>query len=123
VELTDEDEAAVEPLLRELIGPWTDTVLEGLHRFDTAHPRDEAHYYLSLLGTRSDRRGKGIGLALLRESLALIDAEGMPAYLESTNPINNRRYESVGFTGIGTFAMPADGPVVTSMWRPARERA
>jgi GNAT superfamily N-acetyltransferase len=120
VELTDEDEAAVEPLLRELIGPWTDTVLDGLHGFDTAHPRDEPHYYLSLLGTRNDRRGEGIGMALLREGLAVIDAEGSPAYLESTNPANNRRYEGAGFVDIGTFAMPDDGPVVTRMWRPAR---
>jgi GNAT superfamily N-acetyltransferase len=120
VELTEDEEAAVEPLLRELIGPWTDTVLEGLHGFDTGHPRDEPHYYLSLLGTRNDRRGQGIGMALLRECLAKIDAEGMPAYLESTNPGNNRRYEGAGFAGVGTFAMPGDGPVVTRMWRPAR---
>lgn len=120
VELTDEDEAALEPLLRDLIGPWTDPVLEGLHRFDTAHPRDEPHYYLSLLGTRNSRRGQGIGMALLRESLAAVDAEGMPAYLESTNPANNRRYESVGFHDIGTFEMPDGGPVVTRMWREAQ---
>jgi GNAT superfamily N-acetyltransferase len=120
VELTDEDEASMEPLLRDLIGPWTDTVLEGLHGFDTAHPREEDHYYLSLLGTRTDRRGEGIGMALLRESLAVIDTERMPAYLESTNPANNRRYESVGFVDIGTFAMPDDGPRVTRMWRAAQ---
>lgn len=119
VELTDEDEASLEPLLRELIGPRTDAVLEGLHRFDTAHPRDEPHYYLSLLGTRNSRRGEGVGMALLRESLAAVDAERMPAYLESTNPANNRRYESVGFVDIGTFEMPDGGPVVTRMWREA----
>jgi GNAT superfamily N-acetyltransferase len=120
VELTEEDEASLEPLLRELIGSRTDPVLEGLHRFDTAHPRDEPHYYLSLLGTRNSRRGEGIGMALLRESLAAVDAEGMPAYLESTNPANNRRYESVGFADIGTFEMPDGGPKVTRMWREAR---
>jgi GNAT superfamily N-acetyltransferase len=120
-ELTDEDEASLEPLLRELVGPWADSVLEGLHRFDTAHPRDEPHYYLSLLATRDGRRGEGIGMALLRESLAAIDGEGMPAYLESTNPANNGRYKGVGFAEIGTFAMPGNGPVVTRMWRDAQQ--
>jgi GNAT superfamily N-acetyltransferase len=121
-ELTDEEEASIEPLLRELIGPWADTVLQGLHRFDEAHPHDEPHYYLSLLGTRPDRRGEGLGMALLREALAAIDDEGMPAYLESSNPINNRRYERAGFTDIGVIAMPGDGPLVTRMWRAARGR-
>ena len=32
-------------------------------------------------------------MALLADNLALIDAERMPAYLESTNPANNARYE------------------------------
>ena len=119
-ELTDEEDAAVEPLLRSLVGSWTDTVLEGLHGFDAAHPSEQPHYYLSLLGTRDDRRGEGIGMALLNECLAVIDAEHAPAYLESSNPLNNRRYEGAGFAGIGTFAMPGGGPVVTRMWRAAR---
>jgi len=119
-ELTDEEEALVEPLLRSLVGSWADVVLEGLHRFDTAHPKQEPHYYLSLLGTRDDRRGEGIGMALLNECLAVIDAEHAPAYLESSNPLNNRRYEKAGFAVTGTFAMPGGGPVVTRMWRAAR---
>jgi GNAT superfamily N-acetyltransferase len=122
VELTDEEEESVEPLLRDLIGSWTDTVLAGLHRFDGAHPHNEPHYYLSLLGTRSDRRGEGLGMALVRECLAAIDAQAAPAYLESSNPVNNARYESVGFVDIGTFAMPDGGPVITRMWRAGRGR-
>jgi GNAT superfamily N-acetyltransferase len=120
VELTDEEDAAVEPLLRSLVGSWADMVLEGLHGFDTAHPRQEPHYYLSLLGTRNDRRGEGLGMALLNHCLAVIDAEHAPAYLESSNPVNNRRYERAGFADLGTFAMPSGGPVVTRMWRAGR---
>lgn len=120
VELTDEEDTAVEPLLRSLIGSRTDSVLEGLHRFDASHPNEEPHYYLSLLGTRNDRRGAGIGMALLDQCLAAIDTEHAPAYLESSNPLNNRRYEAAGFVDMGTFAMPDGGPTVTRMWRPAR---
>lgn len=118
-ELDDEQAAQLEPLLRDTVGPWTSSVLEGLDRFENAHPHEEPHYYLSLLGTRSDRRGEGLGMALLAQCLAAIDAEQMPAYLESTNPVNNRRYERAGFVNIGSFAMPLDGPTVTRMWRPA----
>ena len=54
------------------------------------------------------------------ENLELIDREGMASYLESTNPANIARYESVGFRQVGSFTLPADGPTVDTMWREAR---
>ena len=46
-------------------------------------------------------------------------AEGMPAYLESTNPANNQRYMRHGFEPAGTVQL-ANGHIVTTMWREAR---
>ena len=57
---------------------------------------------------------------LLEHALAVIDADGCPAYLESSNPANNHRYAGVGFEVVGEFSYPGGGPVVTTMWRPAR---
>jgi len=93
--------------------------MDLLARFEEAQPRTEPHFYLSLLGTHDDHRGKGIGMALLEENLARIDAEHMPAYLESTNPANLARYGRVGFVPIGEFSAPG-GPTATTMWRDAR---
>jgi GNAT superfamily N-acetyltransferase len=118
-ELPEGDEEKVEPLLTDLLGEHAPAVMELLARFEEAQPRAEPHYYLSLLGTHDDHRGKGIGMALLEENLALIDAEHMPAYLESTNPVNLGRYGRVGFVPIGEFSAP-DGPTATTMWRAAR---
>jgi GNAT superfamily N-acetyltransferase len=121
-EFSPEDEARLEPLLEELLGrPQADRVLELMERFDEAHSVETPHYYLSLLGTHDDHRGKGIGMALLAENLALIDAEGMPAYLESTNPGNDKRYQRVGFEPFGSFSAPDGGPTVTTMWREPRQ--
>ena len=117
VELTTEEEERVEPLLRDLIGPRCDDVLELLDRFEAAHPREKPHYYLSLLGTHPDRRGEGLGMALLAENLKRIDAEGVPAFLESSNPANNERYERVGFRRIGEFTTPDGARAVATMWR------
>jgi GNAT superfamily N-acetyltransferase len=116
-ELTPEAEAKVEPLLREALGSHADDVLELMERFGANHPHHPPHYYLSLLGTHPEHRGKGKGMALLSQTLAEIDKEGMPAYLESSNPNNNARYENVGFVQVGEFAAPGDGPTVTRMWR------
>jgi ribosomal protein S18 acetylase RimI-like enzyme len=119
-ELTDEAEARVLPTLEELLGARSRTVLEGLLRFEAAHPHDEPHYYLSFVATHDDHRGRGIGERLLAQNLELIDAEHVPAYLESSNPKNMERYRRLGFEPIGEFSMPDNGPPVTTMWRPAR---
>lgn len=119
-ELSDDQEAHLEKLVQQHLGPGAGDYRELLTRFDGEHPRAERHYYLTLLGTHPDHRGKGIGMRLLAHDLELIDAEHMPAYLESSNPANNHRYESVGFQGLGEFSFPGKGPVVTTMWRTAR---
>lgn len=119
-ELSEEHEEQVEPLLRDLVGARAEEVLELLDRFDAAQPRDEPHYYLSLLGTHPAHAGRGLGMALLAENLRRIDEEGMPAYLESSNPANNRRYERHGFAKIGEFYPPSSDVPVATMWRDAR---
>ena len=116
-ELSEADEARLGPLLEESLGARAELVLEVFDRFEAARPRTQDHYYLSLLGTHTEHRGSGIGMSLLADNLAQLDAVRMPAYLESTNPDNLRRYESVGFEVCGAFDLPDGGPTVTTMWR------
>jgi len=120
VEFTVAQEDAYLALLAARLGPGFGRVLELLARFEEAHPRDEPHYYLSLLGTHPDQRGHGHGMRLLADNLATIDAEGAPAYLESTNPANDARYRRLGFEPVGVFEGYVPGSVITTMWRPAR---
>ena len=118
-ELTEEEEERVQSLLGELLGPRAPEALELLERFEASHPRQRPHYYLSLLGTHPDHRGQGLGMALLAENLRGMDAEGIPAYLESSNPRNNGRYEGIGFRRLGEFNTPAGERKVTTLWRDA----
>jgi GNAT superfamily N-acetyltransferase len=117
VELTEAEEARIEPLLHGLVGPRARPIVTLLERFEAAHPAEKPHYYLSLLGTADSHRGRGVGMALLREDLRRIDDEGAPAYLESSNPANDRRYEAVGFHRIGAFSTPDGARTVSAMWR------
>jgi GNAT superfamily N-acetyltransferase len=119
-ELRPEDEARLEGLLTELLGDGAARVLETFERFETAHPTAEPHYYLSLLATNPDQRGRGLGMGLLAATLEQIDAEGAPAFLESSNPVNDHRYERLGFRRCGEFELSEDGPSVTQMWRDPR---
>ncbi len=86
-----------------------------------AAERPEApHWYLGLVGTRSGGRGQGLATRLLSPRLAECDANGHDAYLESTNPRNVSLYERLGFETTGTLNLgSADGPLITTMWRPA----
>jgi GNAT superfamily N-acetyltransferase len=115
-ELPEEDEARVEPLLRDLIGSRADDVLALVDTFESNHPHETPHYYLSLLGTHPDHRGQGKGMRLLAATLAQFDAEVIPAYLESSNSANDHRYERLGFARVGEFAVPGGG-TVSCMWR------
>jgi hypothetical protein len=56
-------------------------------------------------------------MALLTRNLADLDAEGTPAYLESTNPDNDKRYERLGFVKVGEFSTPDGRHPVSTMWR------
>ncbi|QMU68407.1 N-acetyltransferase [Streptacidiphilus sp. P02-A3a] len=117
-ELTPEEEDGFEGFLVDTTGrKVADGILDLLGKLDEARP-SEPHFYLSLLATHSDHRGHGLGMGLLRESLARTDALGAPAYLESCNPANNKRYAGAGFTPLRTITL-ADGHPVTTMWRPA----
>jgi GNAT superfamily N-acetyltransferase len=119
-EFSPEDEERIPSVLAELVGERANEVAELLGRFEDAHPRDEPHYYLSLLGAHEAHRGRGLGMALLEENLARIDAMRMPAYLESSNPANDHRYEAVGFVPVVAFGAPEGGPQITGMWRARR---
>jgi len=120
-DLSEADDAELVRLIMEFIdGDHRDDVLETLARFDGAHPRDVPHYYLSIVATHDDYRGHGYAEAMLAENLKLVDAEHMPAYLESSNPLNVNRYMRLGFEPIGEIFVPDGRPAITMMWRAER---
>jgi len=120
-ELSDAGEEALERLVRATLEPAAVRALFELwERFVANHPRDEPHGYLSLLATHPDHRGQGIGQRLLAEDLARWDAARVPAYLESTNPGNDHRYERAGFRRVGGFRAVLDNAAISTMWRSSR---
>jgi len=120
-ELSRAGEEALERLVRATLEPAAVRALFDLwERFAANHPRDEPHAYLSLLATHPDHRGRGIGQRLLAEDLVRWDAARLPAYLESTNPGNDHRYERAGFRRIGGFRAVLDDAPMSTMWRPSQ---
>jgi len=83
---------------------------------ESMHPH-EPHWYLATLGTDPDMQGKGVGSALMRPVLEHCDAEGLPAYLESSKERNVPFYVRHGFKVVKEVPLPGGGPSIWTMWR------
>jgi GNAT superfamily N-acetyltransferase len=116
-ELSPEDEARAPGIVRNLVGDREGDFMKLLDGFEEVQPAEPPHYYLSLLGVHDDHRGRGIGMGLLRDNIARFDREGLPTYLESSNAINNPRYEDLGYRKVGEFNTPDDSATITAYWR------
>ena len=95
---------------------WTPTVLRGLAPL--GHHPPGSFWYLNAIAVRPDGRGRGVGARLLGPMLEHADSEGVPVYLESSDPRNLTFYERHGFRPWGdAVVMPEGGPSVQPMWR------
>lgn len=80
------------------------------------HHPDEPHWYLPFIGVDPAHQGRGIGATLMKAAVARFDADGVVAYLESSNPRNLSLYERFGFERTGEIRM-GRAPLVTPMVR------
>ncbi len=113
------DEEAMGALIESTVPADRQADLAGVaEQMGQYHPQ-EPHWYLAVLGVDVSRQGRGLGSILMKHALARVDAERMPAYLESSNPRNIPFYERHGFEVIGRIQSGAT-PVLTPMLRRGR---
>lgn len=93
-------------------------VMFAMDHIESRHPK-EPHFYLQVIGTDPAKQGEGFGGVVMRRQLAVADARGLPAYLESSKETNIPIYQSFGFELTGEIKLP-DGPTLYPMWRKAR---
>ncbi len=103
------------PLLFAMGLGSTPRALGVLGRMEKIHPT-EPHWYLAVLGTAKEHQGKGVGSALISPVLQKCDAEGVPAYLESSKESNIPFYRRHGFEVTGEVKVK-NGPSLWPMWR------
>lgn len=105
-------------LVRRLLGAGAaEALFEASERFGAARPTTP-HAYLTLLAVASSSRGRGAGMTLLSDALERFDAQGIPTYLESSNPVNDRKYEALGYLPHGIVLLEG-GQRVQTYWRDA----
>lgn len=80
----------------------------------------QPHWLLGCVGTRPRWRGRGIASALLAAGIRELDAQGLPAVLETSAPANVRLYQRLGFTVRAELDPPGGAPHVWVMQRPSQ---
>jgi ribosomal protein S18 acetylase RimI-like enzyme len=110
-----EDDEQMAAALRDVSGPYAETLHEIFELMEATHPQ-APHHYLFLLGTRPEWQSRGIGSALLRGLLEQCDRDATPAYLEATSEGNKALYLRHGFEVTGEIRLAA-GPSMWPMWR------
>lgn len=93
-----------------------ETVVQVLGAIDTYHPKTPC-WYLNMIAVDPAHQGQGLGSALMKAALARCDTEGIPAFLESSNPRNISLYLRHGFEVMGEVQI-GDSPLITPMLRP-----
>jgi GNAT superfamily N-acetyltransferase len=88
--------------------------------FEAHHPVGAAHQHLAILAVRPDRQHLGIGTALLQDRHAILDRDGVPAYLEASDLGTRDTYRKHGYTDHGQPIRLPDGPLMYPMWRPVK---
>lgn len=114
-------------LLQELRALPTILNATGLSRFgrllalradmDRRHPMDRPHVYLWFLGVATEAQGRGVGSRILRAGTDRLDAQGLPAYLETGTERNVALYTRHGFQVISMDRARPDAPPMWGMWR------
>lgn len=89
--------------------------MAAIQQMDAAHPR-YPHWYLPWLGVDAKVQGTGLGSTLMARSLETVDDSGLPAYLETPNPLTIPFYERHGFRVTG-LTRTEDCPTITFMLR------
>jgi ribosomal protein S18 acetylase RimI-like enzyme len=116
------DEEALASLMDRTAHPdIKQDLAQVLERMSGFHPR-EPHWYLPLIGVDPARQGERLGNQLMAHALARCDADGLPAYLESSNPRNIPFYERQGFEALGKIQV-GSSPTLVPMLRKPRARA
>jgi ribosomal protein S18 acetylase RimI-like enzyme len=92
-------------------------LLALMEDMDKHHPMDRPHAYLWFLGVARAAQGRGIGSRLLKVASDRLDAQRMPAYLETQTERNVALYNRHGFEVISEHRPRPDAPRLWSMWR------
>ena len=106
----------LDPAVAEIMGERK-AVYDELWGWIDHHRPTEPHWYLEHIAVRPERRGVGLGRALIEHGLGRADADGTTAWLVTSKPGNVPLYERFGFEVRAAEDAPGRGPHLWFMGR------
>ena len=103
----------------EIYGEQGETLRAGDEVVRELRPPGD-HWYLDTIATSPTLMGRGLGGRLLDHDLAIRDARGESAALDTHTQVNVAFYERRGFEVVAEGKLPGEGPDLFMMVRPPR---
>ena len=103
--------------LAQVTGRWAGRFAAFDRELDAHHLTGVEHHHLAILAVRPDRQGQGTGTALLDAHHAILDADGIVAYLEASDERTRGIYLRHGYADYGNPITLPGGPSMYPMVR------
>jgi GNAT superfamily N-acetyltransferase len=113
------DRTAIRAIMKDGVSPSRQAELFAFMERTASYRPTAPYWWLPLIGVDPVHHHKGLGAALLRQSLVRCDSDHRPAHLETGNPANVPLYERYGFESLGSFQV-GSSPIMFPMRRAAR---
>ena len=113
-----DEEAFVKEIEQNVLIEKQESLFKVLEELEKYHPEDPC-WYLPIIAVDPHYQNNGIGSLLMKHALEKVDSDGLPAYLESSNPRNMSLYKRYGFETMGQIKVD-DVPPLHPMIREAR---
>ena len=113
-----DEEAFVKEIEQNVLIEKQESLFKVLEELEKYHP-DAPCWYLPIIAVDPHYQNNGIGSLLMKHALEKVDSDGLPAYLESSNPRNMSLYRRYGFETIGQIKV-GDVPPLHPMIRDVR---
>ena len=94
-------------------------IMDKIHKARAPEP----HWYLMVVGVDPELQGQGVGSAIVREGLAVVDRESKTCYLETSDRRNLAFYERLGFVVLEEATLGKGGPKAWAMRRKSQPSA
>lgn len=91
--------------------------VQSMVRLEKHHPNSPEHWYLAVIAVDPDYQGRGVGAQLIAPGLDRADANGRPAFLETTRPSARDWYARLGFAVRTEVPSFSGGPPEWFQWR------
>ena len=119
--LPDDVDASIYDEIDRVVGKYAPQFRAVADASHDSEPDERPFFQLVGFVVDENKRGQGIGEALLTHHLQILDKKGVPTYLEASTPFHGGGvYGKFGYTRVGELLAFSPTAVLWPLWRSAK---